>query len=209
MSLKLEAHRDVRRPTPPTAPRMPQPPRASFWAAGPGPDRDPPARRQRPLLRQRGRRLRAPLAGRQGPARPTPSATSSRARASTPAGTTRTAAAASSATSPIEPAGRERIKTETSTPEDDPGCGTSLRRCSVYDYQVSARICAGRDPSAVWTRDIPRCPKSPRPRSDAMAPSMVLAAGIRPLRRPGPGVVQGRGAEAGPAVVVAPEIEGV
>ena len=47
---------------------MPHAPRASFWAAGPGPDRDPSARRERPLLRQRGRRLRAPLAGRQGPA---------------------------------------------------------------------------------------------------------------------------------------------
>ena len=61
---------------------MPHAPRASFWAAGLAQIVTRPLDDARPLLRQRGRRLPAALARAFRLFPPTPSATSSRARAS-------------------------------------------------------------------------------------------------------------------------------
>ena len=81
------------------------------------PDRDPAPGRPRPFLRERGRRVSAALQGRLAFSPHSPWAMNSRVRASIPDGTTRTAAAASSATSPIDRLGegcRGSSETETS-----------------------------------------------------------------------------------------------
>ena len=82
ISLKVEPHAMADADDPATpAHGMPQAPARLVLGPRPGADRDPPARRPRPLLRQRGRRLPAALARGRPSCRPTPSATSSRARA--------------------------------------------------------------------------------------------------------------------------------
>ena len=78
--------------------------------------------------------------------RPTPSATSSRARASTPAGTTRTAGAASSATSPID---RTAPPPDAEESPDPPGLPRRARGEPSRRHDRNPRARRGRKPACI------------------------------------------------------------